>query len=90
MAMFIGVISIAIVIWADQMRTHPAIPATPIHNTQSSITIPTARISQAQAIHSSFFVLPESPIGAIAMIGSSFGALSGYMFLRSRKNTPKI
>ncbi len=34
-----------------------------------------------------FFVTPESPIGSIAIIGSSLGALGGYMFLRSRKNS---
>jgi hypothetical protein len=33
----------------------------------------------------SFFVLPESPIGAVAIIGSSLGALV-FMRLKSRKN----
>jgi len=33
----------------------------------------------------SFFVLPESPIGAIAMILSSVGALGVFLYFRSRK-----
>ncbi len=50
-AIIICVIVIASFVWTNQQRsTHPAIPATPIHNTQTYITIPTARISQAQAI----------------------------------------
>jgi hypothetical protein len=36
------------------------------------------------AVHS-FLVIPESAIGAIALVGSSFAALAGYVFLRSRK-----
>ena len=34
-----------------------------------------------------FFVTPESPIGAIAMLVSSLGAFGGYMFLRQRRIT---
>jgi hypothetical protein len=33
-----------------------------------------------------FTVLPESPIGTIAILGSSIGALGGYMLVRHRKN----
>lgn len=33
----------------------------------------------------SFFILPESAVGAIAMVGTSFAALGGFLFLRSRK-----
>jgi hypothetical protein len=32
-----------------------------------------------------FFVLPESPIGAIAMTLASIGALSGFFYIRSRR-----
>ena len=34
----------------------------------------------------SFFVVPESAIGTIALVGTSLGAIGGYMFLKSRKN----
>lgn len=37
----------------------------------------------------SFFVLPESALGAVTLVGGSFAALGGYMFLKpSRKPTP--
>lgn len=35
----------------------------------------------------SFFVIPESPLGIAALVGSSLAALAGYSFLRSRKGT---
>ena len=34
--------------------------------------------------NNSFFVLPESPIGVIALLGSTLAVLGGFMFLRSR------
>jgi hypothetical protein len=34
--------------------------------------------------NNSFFVLPESPIGILALVGSSLAVLGGFMFLRSR------
>jgi hypothetical protein len=34
----------------------------------------------------SFFVLPESPIGILALIGSSLAVLGGFMFLRGRSH----
>jgi hypothetical protein len=34
----------------------------------------------------SFFVLPESPIGALALLGSSLGAFGGFYFLKKRSN----
>ncbi len=34
----------------------------------------------------SFFVLPESPVGIAALIGSSLAAFSGFVFLKSRKH----
>jgi hypothetical protein len=33
----------------------------------------------------SFFVVPESPIGAIAMLLASMGALGGFLYFRSRR-----
>ena len=36
--------------------------------------------------NNSFFVLPESPIGILALVGSSLAVLGGFMFLRSRSN----
>ena len=38
----------------------------------------------------SFFVLPESPIGAIALILTSTGISGGYLYFRSRKPIPEI
>ena len=35
----------------------------------------------------SFFVLPESPIGVAALVGSSLAVLGGFMFLRQRNTT---
>lgn len=35
----------------------------------------------------SFFVLPESPIGILALVGSSLAVLGGFMFLRSRNHS---
>jgi hypothetical protein len=35
----------------------------------------------------SFFVLPESPIGVIALLGSTLAVLGGFMFLRSRNHS---
>jgi hypothetical protein len=37
--------------------------------------------------NNSFFVLPESPIGVIALLGSTLAVLGGFMFLRSRGRT---
>ncbi len=37
--------------------------------------------------NNSFFVLPESPIGILALVGSSLAVLGGFMFLRSRSHT---
>ena len=36
----------------------------------------------------SFFVLPESPIGVAALVGSSLAVLGGFMFLRNRSHSP--
>jgi hypothetical protein len=36
--------------------------------------------------NNSFFVLPESPIGILALVGSSLAVLGGFMFLRSRSH----
>ncbi len=36
-------------------------------------------------IQVSFLVLPESPIGAIALAGTAFGGLGGFLALRHRK-----
>ena len=33
-----------------------------------------------------FIVLPESVIGAIALVGTSIAAMGGYMFVKSRKS----
>ncbi|MCI0564599.1 MAG: hypothetical protein MN733_39530 [Nitrososphaera sp.] len=33
----------------------------------------------------SFFVAPESPVGAIAMVIASMDALAGFLYFRSRK-----
>jgi hypothetical protein len=35
----------------------------------------------------SFFVIPESPLGIAALIGSSLAALAGYSYFRSKKGT---
>ncbi len=35
----------------------------------------------------SFFVLPESAIGTIALVGASISTLGGYMFLKGRKHS---
>ena len=40
--------------------------------------------------YTTFFPTPESPIGAIALIGSAVGALGAYMFVRSRMGVMKI
>ena len=37
--------------------------------------------------NNSFFVLPESPIGVIALVGSTLAVLGGFMFLRSRNHS---
>jgi hypothetical protein len=37
--------------------------------------------------NNSFFVLPESPIGVIALLGSTLAVLGGFMFLRTRGRT---
>jgi hypothetical protein len=39
-----------------------------------------------QTLDISFFVLPESPIGAIAMILSSIGALGTFLYIRSKSS----
>jgi hypothetical protein len=38
----------------------------------------------------SFFVLPESPIGGIAMVLAATGMLGAFMFLRARKPLPAV
>jgi hypothetical protein len=35
----------------------------------------------------SFFVLPESPIGILALVGSSLAVLGGFMYLRGRSHS---
>ena len=40
--------------------------------------------------NNSFFVLPESPIGVIALVGSTLAVLGGFMFLRSRSHTSNL
>lgn len=37
--------------------------------------------------NNSFFVVPESPIGVLALVMSSLAVLGGFMFLRSRNRT---
>lgn len=39
----------------------------------------------SETLDVSFFVLPESPIGAVAMMLASVGALGGFLYFRSRK-----
>jgi hypothetical protein len=43
-----------------------------------------------KTLFSNFFVLPESPIGALAMVLSSAGAVGGYFYLKSRRTVPKL
>lgn len=38
----------------------------------------------------SFFVLPESPIGVLALVMSSIAVLGGFMFLKKRNNTNNL
>ena len=40
--------------------------------------------NQQTFANNSFFVLPESPIGLIALLGSSLAALSAFMVVRGR------
>ena len=40
--------------------------------------------------NNSFFVLPESPIGVIALVGSTLAVLGGFMFLRGRSSNLPI
>ena len=40
--------------------------------------------------NNSFFVLPESPIGVIALVGSTLAVLGGFMFLRTRNHSSNL
>jgi hypothetical protein len=40
-----------------------------------------------QTLHIDFLVIPESPFGIAALVGSSLAALGAFMFLRNRNST---
>jgi outer membrane protein assembly factor BamB len=40
-----------------------------------------------QTLNINFLVIPESPVGIAALVGSSLAALGGYMFLKKRSST---
>jgi hypothetical protein len=42
-------------------------------------------VNTIKALHVSFFVVPESPIGAIAMVLASMGSLGAFLYFRTAR-----
>jgi hypothetical protein len=55
------------------------------YNAEALVKVSVGTMKIVSEFETSFFVLPESPIGAVAIIGSSLGALGAFVGLRRHR-----
>jgi hypothetical protein len=56
-----------------------------VYNAESQVSGSAGPVKFKVEFETNFFVIPESPVGVAALMGSSLAALGGYMGLRRIK-----
>ena len=58
-----------------------------VYKAESEVEVDGVVSKSTAEFKTNFFVIPESPVGAAALIGSSLAALGGFMYFRRHRNT---